>query len=299
MGTCIQHTCDISGLTQISVRLKTFVLYVSYTLCLISSLLQHWRHFWFWTLVGSSWAHGCPLNSVTLSLWDYFLQISVWQVYTTQVISTKTRESSRGKLRSTAHSAPGPTCVSCFFSSHLRKLLVGGWTQRPSMAYWAHLTLQLISSMFFFCLFVFFWNWHSASPLNYHHLWLKWSEMMVPLIQTHSFGMKASVFFNSHAIAVDSCPSGFFFLSIQLISRHLMDEDSRCPADYQLRQLKAGTGRRLAGVFYQTHLRWIHTASVCCRVRLNLSPFVVKQSFLLSYWDWIESQWKNIWLSLQ
>lgn len=39
-----------------------------------------------------------------------------------------------------------------------------------------------------------------------------------------------------------------------------MDEDGRCPADYQSRQMKAETGRQLADVFNQSHLRWIPTA---------------------------------------
>lgn len=86
---------------------------------------------------------------------------------------------------------------------------------------------------------------------------------MVPLIQTHSDGLKQPVLFNSHTVAVESflCFCGVlfwgFFFCVQLISSDLMDEDGRCPADYQSRQLKAETGRQLADVFYQTHLRWI------------------------------------------
>lgn len=50
--------------------------------------------------------------------------------------------------------------------------------------------------------------WLQISPFNCHHLWLRKSEMTVPLIQTHSYGLKPSVFFNSHTVLVDSC--GFF-----------------------------------------------------------------------------------------
>lgn len=125
--------------------------------------------------------------------------------------------------------------------------------------------------------------WFQISPFNCHHLQLRKS---VPLIQTHSYGLRPSVLFNSHTIAVHSFPYFFwcfsflFFFCVQLISSDLMDEDGRCPADYQSRQMKAETGRQLADVFNQTHLRWIPTAQVCCPIRLNLSPFAVNWSCL-------------------
>lgn len=168
------------------------------------------------------------------------------------------------------------------------KFGVGGWTERPSIGYWAHLLCQLTSSMVFS-----FWQplfWLQIAPLHCRHLWLNqirndgsshpdtflWSEM---------------VFFHSHVFAVNF-PPGFSWgrgspPCVPLISSDLMDEDSRCPTDYQSRQMKAGTGRQLADVFYQTHFRWIHAASVCRHVRLNLSPFALNWSCLLLYWDWV------------
>lgn len=114
---------------------------------------------------------------------------------------------------------------------------------------------------------------------HFHHLWLNqigndgfshpdtfyWSETVF--------------FFHYHIIAVDSFPWFFFPPCVPLISSDLMDEDSRCPADYQSCQMKARTGRQLADVFYQTHFRWIHTA--CRHVRLNLSLFAANWNCFL------------------
>lgn len=70
------------------------------------------------------------------------------------------------------------------------KFGVGGWTERPSIGYWAHLLCQLTSSMVFS-----FWQplfWLQIVPLHRRHLWLNqirndssshpdtflWSEMV-------------------------------------------------------------------------------------------------------------------------
>lgn len=66
------------------------------------------------------------------------------------------------------------------------------------------------------------------------------------------------------------------FSCVPLISGDLMDEDGRCPSDYQSRQMKAEAGRQLAGVFYQTHLKWIPTVSVCVVLYVSICLRLLK-----------------------
>lgn len=66
------------------------------------------------------------------------------------------------------------------------------------------------------------------------------------------------------------------FSCVPLISSDLMDEDGRCPADYQSRQMKAEAGRQLAGVFYQTLLRWIPTVSMCVVLYVSICLRLLK-----------------------
>lgn len=115
----------------------------------------------------------------------------------------KTRGFSRGDLRITA------VTLCCRARVHLAvssvKCGVGGWTETQHRL----LGTPVVSAHF---LFVFSFRlplfWLQISPFSCLHLRLGKSEMSVSVIQTHSYGLKQSVLFNSHTVAVNS----FFFV---------------------------------------------------------------------------------------
>lgn len=85
------------------------------------------------------------------------------------------------------------------------------------------------------------------------------------------------------------------FSCVPLISGDLMDEDGRCPADYQSRQMKAEAGRQLAGVFYQTHLRWIPTVSVCVVLYVSICLRLLKTGAASCFTEREYSSLTDIW----
>lgn len=117
--------------------------------------------------------------------------------------------------------------------------------------------------------------------------------MMVPLIQTHSDGLKQPVLFNSHTVAVESflcfCGVlfwGFFFL--RSVNLKWSNGWRRQMSGWLSVTSAEGWNRQTARwCLLSDTLEMDSQASVCCPVRLNLSPFAVNWSCLPLYQDGI------------